>query len=68
VEGITLFGRTFTTEQLRLGAIALSILIGLMLFLQNDLPKMLSEISSSFSISAPVPVPSSSRSYICASQ
>lgn len=40
MEGITLFGRTFTTEQLRLGAIALSILIGLMLFLQNDLPKI----------------------------
>lgn len=40
MENITLFGRTITPEQLKLGVIGLAILVGLMLFAQNDLPKI----------------------------
>jgi len=39
MENITLFGRTITPEQMKLGAIGLSVVVGLMLFAQNDLPK-----------------------------
>lgn len=40
MENITLFGRTITPEQLKLGVIGLSILLGVVLFAQNDLPKI----------------------------
>lgn len=40
MENITLFGRTITPEQLKLGVIGLAVVVGVMLFAQNDLPKI----------------------------
>lgn len=40
MENVTLFGRTITPEQMKLGVIGLAILVGVMLFAQNDVPKI----------------------------
>lgn len=40
MENIQLFGRTITPEQLKLGVIGLSVVLGFGLFAQNDLPKI----------------------------
>lgn len=40
MENIQLFGRTITPEQMKLGVIGLAVVMGLALFMQNDLPKI----------------------------